>query len=80
MPEVLFPVVSGKITWALRIMAMMRYIFAAVGAAGLTLLGPWFWENVQISFLGPTGETAVLAAIGAIVGGLLGEQLGKSKG
>lgn len=52
------------------------YLLCAVGAVLLCFLAPNIWQYVAINAIGPRWQQAVLAGIGAILGGVIAERVG----
>jgi hypothetical protein len=56
--------------------AAKRYLICALGAVIFAYLAPYLWEYVAIRAIGPRWQNAVIAGLGAIVGGFIAERIG----
>ncbi len=59
---------------------MVRFLFPAIGAGLMYLIAPTIWENVPVKPIGPQAQGAILVALAAMIGGLVGEKFGARGG
>jgi uncharacterized membrane protein YhiD involved in acid resistance len=56
--------------------ATRTYLLCALGALVFAYVAPYVWDYVAIRAIGPRWQNAIVAGIGAIVGGVVAERIG----